>query len=190
MKTLDQRRLIFSIGLGICVALLVAVLWLVCYPNSLPLGSPSWMEFTLVFFILAVGHEALHVIGFPRIGLDSKTIIGIWPEFGSPYVQYLSPMRRNRFLLATLLPFFVLTIFPLPFLFLFSIKLTESIGYASWISVLNSIGAGSDILIFAKVVTQIPKNSLLIENHDSIYWDSINLSDKSSNAERNSFKAE
>jgi hypothetical protein len=42
----------------------------------------------------------------------------------------------------------------------------------SWVSVLNSIGAGSDILILIRVVIQVPSNSVVMESHDSIYWHS------------------
>jgi hypothetical protein len=166
MKTFDQRRLLLALGLGICTSLLIASIWMMHYPKSLPLGSPSWIEFTLTLFTLAIGHEALHLLGFPKFGFDSKTIIGFWPEFGSPYVQYLSPMQRNRFLLSTILPFLVLTLLPL-FLLTGSSKLTA---YLSWISVLNSVGAGSDLLIFMKVAMQVPKDSYIMESHDSVYW--------------------
>lgn len=184
MKTLDQRRLFLSIGIGIFLSLLVAAIWLTCYPDSLSLGSPSWSEFALALLVLSLGHEALHLLGFPRFGLDSNTVIGVWPEFGSPYVQYLSPMRRNRFLFATILPFLVLTILPI----LVSIGLPGFIDYASWISVLNSIGAGSDIFIFVKVTKNISKDSFVMENHDSIYWGRFNTLDELSNSEKNMFQ--
>lgn len=171
MKTLDQRRILLSTGVGIFISLLVAAIWLIRYPNSLPLGSPTWMEFSLALLILTLGHEALHLLGFPRFGLDSNAVIGIWPEFGSPYVQYLLPMRRNRFLFVTILPFLVLTVCP----FFFSTKIPGLIEYSGWISVLNGIGVGSDIFIFFNVASQVPRNSFVMESHNAIYWNTPSL---------------
>jgi hypothetical protein len=166
IKIFDQRRLLLSIGLGAVVALCFAIAWRNCSGESLPLGSPSWLEFGVVLVTLSLGHEALHLVGFPRRGLDSNTVIGLWLEFGSPYVQYLSPMSRNQFLLATILPFAVLSILPV----VFAANDIGSVAYLSWISVLNCVGAGSDLLVFAKTLAIVPANAWVLENGESMLW--------------------
>jgi hypothetical protein len=166
IKIFDKECLLWSLGIGISVAACVALIWRNCDLDSLPLGSPSWMEFAIVVMVLSVGHETLHMLGFPRFGFDSNTVIGVWPEAGSPYVQYLSPMSRNQFLIAAMFPFLALTILP----FMLASYGIGSVEHLSWISVLNSVGAGSDILIVGKLLWMVPNNASVLENGDLLYW--------------------
>jgi hypothetical protein len=166
IEVFDQRRIIWSLGIGGFLGLCVALAWYEFDAASLPLGSPSLIEFVLVVTVLVIGHEGLHLLGFPHAGLDSNTLIGIWPQLGSPYVQYLSPMARNQFLLSVLLPFLILTILP----FILVAGGIGSVGYLSWISVLNSVGAGSDLFIFVKMLSVVPVNASVMENGDRMYW--------------------
>jgi hypothetical protein len=152
--------------MGTVVAAAVALIWSFCNRDSLPLGSPSWTALTIVFLLLCLGHEGLHLLGFPNAGFDRHTVIGLWAEFGSPYVQYLSPMVRTRFVFTALLPFLVLTILPFPLASIFP----ESVAYLSWVSVLNSVGAGSDILVAAKLLSMVPRDALVIESGELMYW--------------------
>lgn len=165
-KIFDQRRLVWSLGVGISAGICVALIWTNFYPSSLPFGSPSWTEIATAVMILAIGHEAMHLLGFPRAGLDSRSVIGIWTETGSPFVQHLSPMSRNQFLLSAVLPFVALTMLP----FILVPSGIGSLAYLSWISVLNSIGAGSDIFIIAKVLSTVPRDASVIESGDLMYW--------------------
>lgn len=112
LTVFDVRRIALSLLVGAILAISCAVAWYHLSTSSLPLGSPSAEDFFGVAAILILVHEALHVLIFPGAGLTSNTVIGIWPRIGSPYVQYLSPMSRNRFLLALLFPFLILSILP------------------------------------------------------------------------------
>lgn len=166
IKTFDQRRLLFSLCIGTVIGLFMALLWRTNFDNSIPFGSPTWIEILLVLATLTIAHEALHLLGFPSFGLNSKTVVGVWPEAGSPYVQYMSPMSRNRFLIVSALPFLVLSILP------FAAALSEvgPIAQLSWISVLNCIGAGSDIFVFIQVLRSVPSKASVIESEESLYW--------------------
>jgi len=166
LTTLDQFQLILSTCTGIGAAACLALTWKIFFVNSLPLGSPTWNEIIISSIILIVGHEAIHLLGFPDYGLSYKTVIGIWPEAGSPYVQYTAPMSRNRFLFVLLLPFLILSVFPI----LFSCNHVRIIDQLSWISVLNCIGAGSDILIFIRIIYTVPPKSNVIESESSLLW--------------------
>lgn len=162
----DQRRVLFSIVTGICTAFVMSLILIQLNSMSLPIGTPSLSEIISVIAILTIGHEALHLLGFPSFGLNSNTVFGIWPQFGSPYVQYILPMTRNRFLLSSILPFIFLTLLPI-FLIALGIGSTP---HLSWISVLNSIGVGSDIFIFFKIFSSAPSNSCVVENGEDIAW--------------------
>lgn len=166
MTVFDVRRLVFSLIVGGVLAALTAVAWRAVDPTSIPLGSASGAEVLWVGAILIVAHEAAHLLGFPGGGLNSKTIIGIWPKIGSPYVQYTAPMSRNRFILVLALPFLILSILPLT---LVSVGL-QSNEYISWISVINCLGAGSDLFILYKMLTVVPTEASVMESDGKVYW--------------------
>lgn len=166
IEIFDRRRLLWSIGTGLILASITSFIFLQLNPASLPLGRPTWTEFAIFFIILSIGHETLHLLAFPRFGFDANTVAGIWVEFGSPYVQYLLPMQRNKFILACAMPFIVLTLAPL-ILVAGGFGLTENL---SWMAVLNSIGAGSDILILIKLLSTVPSNAWVLENGEKMHW--------------------
>lgn len=166
MTIFDPRRLAWSIGIGGILAGSFALAWYRFDAGSLPFGSPSFLEIFSFVAVLVILHEASHLLGFPNTGFDSNTVIGIWPKIASPYVQYVSPMARNQFLLVLLLP--VLTLSILPFLLVASG--IGSVGHLSWFSVLNCIGAGSDIVIYGKVLSVVPPNTSVMESDGKLYW--------------------
>lgn len=162
----DQQRLTWSVMAGCTLALCLALLMLLVNPASLPLGSPSWTEIGLAFLVICIGHEALHMLVFPRLGLGQDTIIGLWPQFGSPFVQHLSPMPRNRFLCSAAMPFLVLSLAPIPLV-------AHDIGpvdLLSWVAVLNGFGAGSDLHIAARVLRVVPADAWVVENGETLLW--------------------
>ena len=165
-KTLDQRRLIYSLCIGVTIGTFIAFLWRLLYSESLPFGSPSWTKIVLSLIVLIIGHEVIHLLGFPYLGMSSRTVVGLWLEAGSPYVQHMSPIRRNRFLAISILPFFVLSVMPL----VLAAHNLGTINYLSWISVLNCLGAGSDIFIFIQILRVVPSKANVIEGEDALYW--------------------
>jgi len=166
LTTLDESQLILSTLVGISAAACLALIWKILFDESLPFGSPTWNEIVISSVILIFGHEAVHLLGFPNFGLNSKTIIGIWPQAGSPYVQYTSPMSRNKFLVMLILPVLILSILP----FFLAYNKIGFIDQLSWISVLNCIGAGSDLLIFFRIISTVPAKSSVIESEKSLLW--------------------
>lgn len=166
LTTLDESQLILSTFIGIGSAACLALIWKIIFDESLPFGSPTWNEIIISSLILIFGHEVVHLLGFPNCGLNSKTLIGIWLQAGSPYVQYTSPMSRNRFLVMLILPVLILSILP----FFFAYNQAGFINQLSWISVLNCIGAGSDLLIFSRIISIVPPKSRVIESEKSLLW--------------------
>lgn len=166
MTVFDARRLAWSALIGAIVAACFAAVWHILDAASLPLGATSGLEILLFMTIIVSCHEGSHLLGFPDAGLGSNTVIGIWPKVAAPYVQYRLPMGRNRFMVTCLLPVLTLSILPL---LLVPIGF-GSVAYLSWISVLNCVGAGSDIFIFWKLLTAVPADALVLESDGKIHW--------------------
>lgn len=175
----EVPQMLRSFALGGIVTGLLVVAWRLVDPVSLPFRLLSHADF-LVVVAAVLAHEALHLAGFPRLGLDSRSVFGIWPQMVAPYVQYLLPMARNRFLLALLLPFLVLSILPLAVV---SIGIGP-VAELSWISIGNCVGASSDLFIFCKVLALVPRKALILESNGKIYWTQAQLSDTVSLAVR------
>ena len=165
IKVLEHKQILCSIGIGVTAAIAMAIIWIYLYPESLSFGSPSWNEFFISTAVLTFGHEILHLFGLPKAGFGSSTTFGIWPKLCSPYVQHTVPMSRDRFILAAALPFLVLTIVPL-----LLAEYKAYIDYLSWISVLNSIGAGHDLLLCFVAVFNLPAKAQVLESDKFIYW--------------------
>jgi hypothetical protein len=166
MDHLSSQNLKYSLLTGLIAASILAAIWLIYFPNSLPLGEPSLIEFFIVLLIISLGHEIIHLFCFPGGGLDGKSTLGIWLQTGSAYAQYTLPMSRNRFILATAMPFIFLSIFP--FMFVLWGKLP--VNFSSWISVTNCVVAGSDIFVCWKLLTSIPANAKVIESGTQLCW--------------------
>jgi Putative zincin peptidase len=155
-----------ALGFGLLMGFCVAVTWRLLDTNTLPIGVPTAFEFIVVLLVLTVVHEALHLLGFPGFGFDGHSACGVWPKGGSPFAQYLRPVSRNRFIFFTATPFVVLSLMPL---------VVKALGYPvshliAWTSVINSVGAGSDLLACALLLKDVPKNAEVIESDMGLYW--------------------
>lgn len=168
MAVFDLRQVLWSFVVGGIVTGCITVLWCWVDNASLPLDSQSPDAIFLLTLAMVICHEALHLLAFPGAGLNANTVIGIWPQLASPYVQYISPMRRNRFLFACILPFLILSILPL----ILVLAGFEPISYLSWISVGNSVGASSDLFIVGKVLLTVPAGAMVLESDGKVYWTS------------------
>ena len=166
VEVFDTRRLCYSVLSGAALAVVFAVIWRVLDTASLPLGRPSDAEIFCVIAILIISHETLHFVFFPGAGLNANSVIGVWFKVASPYVQYLSPMRRNRFMLVLVMPFLILSVLPL---FLQSFGIGQNT-YIGWISVLNCLGAGSDLFIFGMMCASVPFHSQVLESGGKVFW--------------------
>jgi hypothetical protein len=160
------RQMLVALSVGVVVALCIGLIWRALDPNALPLGQPSLADFFIVIAIAIVGHEGLHLLGFPGAGFTRHSVCGIWPGAGSAFVQHLQPMTRTRFLIATLLPFLVISILPI------SIQaLGFSVGnVVAWTSTLNAVGCGADILAAALLFKTVPKQARILESSHILYW--------------------
>ena len=52
---------------GFIVCAFMAAIWIALIPSSLTIGSPPLSSGLLVFFLILVVHELLHILAFPQL---------------------------------------------------------------------------------------------------------------------------
>lgn len=162
----SARHMLRSLGIGIGVAIVMALAWRLVDANALPLGTPSTLDFVIALALLTIGHEAVHLLAMPGAGLDRHSAAGLWLEGGSPFAQHLQPMSRARFILVTICPFLALSVAPL---------LLHALGspmnnLIAWTSVLNGVGSGADLLACALLLRKTPRQALVLESAQALHW--------------------
>ena len=109
--------------------------------------------------LIAIGHEAAHVLFHPRFGLSSRSCVGIYPGVWLPYGAYSGVVSRNRMLLMALGPILMLTVVPL---------MAGSCGWFPhlntlliWCAVMNAAISGADLYMVYVILRRIPRNNLI-----------------------------
>jgi hypothetical protein len=116
----------------------------------------------MVLFVVI--HELLHLIFIPNFIKSTDTYIGL-TLFGG-YVHTEQILTKARFLLISIAPFFILSIF-LPF----GIgNLGLLTGTMIFLIILNSFGSCVDTLGFILVLVQVPKKAIIRNNGTRTYW--------------------
>jgi hypothetical protein len=118
----------------------------------------------LVMVLFVVIHELLHLIFIPNFIKSKDTYMGL-TLFGG-YVHTEQALTKARFILISIAPFFILSIF-LPSV-LGNLGLLT--GTIIFLIILNSIGSCVDILGFLLVLVQVPKKAVIRNNGTSTYW--------------------
>ncbi len=110
----------------------------------------------LVFFIMTVIHEFVHLLGYIKDFKSCYLILSIKTVsvYNSKWVT-----KTNQ--LMTLI---------LPFLFFFLVAaiisiITKNINLFYWITLLNLAGSSSDIIVFFVFLKKAPKNSLILGHY-------------------------
>ncbi len=116
---------------------------------------------TYVFLTL---HEFIHASLVPHVWTSDKTSWGIQGFFG--FVYTTEEIKRNRFLLISVMPFLVLSIL-LPFVLL---ALGWLNGVTIFLCLMNAMGSCVDILNMIIVVSQVPRKSFIVNNGFYTYF--------------------
>ena len=123
-------RALMAVGtiMGIPLTVLIGFLWsriplspLSFRIDSIGLGSWSVVLLPFImmiaiatfFIVLVVAHEFVHILAFPRFGLTSATVFGVWPSRLLPYAHHSGPVSYRRMMVVALAPFIVLSVVPL-----------------------------------------------------------------------------
>jgi hypothetical protein len=155
-------------GLGLPVGLLICAgltrLWLpVVQFQHMTALDMGWFVLALVL-ILPV-HEFFHLAAHPDWGGNS--ILGIWPHRLVFYAHYTENISRGRLLLTLAMPLLAMTFAPL-------IVARTVMGHAPpllmFVSVVNSAGAGGDIICLLLVWWQVPRGAVVRNHGWKSFW--------------------
>jgi hypothetical protein len=151
------------IGLAVCAT--VVVLWIYLTPVT---KSPVVYPVLLLVLVLATCpvHELLHMLAHPQLGMSRKSIIGVWPSRLILYTHYDGELSRNRMIAVLAMPLLVITVVPL--------TVCAFIGHApvtvAYVSALNALGTGIDILEIGLLLFQLPYSARLRISGSKVHW--------------------
>ncbi|MFB6467855.1 DUF3267 domain-containing protein [Cytobacillus sp. Hz8] len=124
------------------------------------------LNFLYIFLVLLsiILHELIHLMFIPNYFKSNCTYIGI-TVFGG-FVATEEVLSKNRFILTTLAPFTILSIF-LPIIL-------GTIGIlplaVKVLIILNGAASSVDLLTFVIIISQVPNLTMLRNNGNKTYW--------------------
>lgn len=130
--------------------------------NSIIYGGK--LAFTIKFryivyiYLYILLHEVIHLVCIPNFYKSKSTFISLKLWGGFVYTEEV--IKRNRYLIVTIMPFIILS-FVVPFLM---IKLGVNPMIILTLAIVNSGGAAVDVLSFALLLFQVPRNSSIKNN--------------------------
>jgi len=137
------------------------------------IGYEPSFSFTVNFFTLILVvvmllfltlHEFLHACFIPNVLKSDKTYWGFNGFVG--FVYTFEKIKRNRFLIISIMPFFLISIV-LPFILNIFGWLN---GYTIFLCLLNAMGSCADCLSICLVAIQVPNGAYIINNGFETYF--------------------
>jgi hypothetical protein len=122
------------------------------------------LSFILFLFSLLIVHELIHLVLVPNFYQSEKTYIGI--TFFGGFVATEEEISKRRYILITIAPFVILSIFSSVVFGIFGLLTTTM----KVLILFNAIASSVDMLSLVLILTQIPSNSLLKNNGPFTYW--------------------
>ena len=126
----------------------------------------SWLTVILLLIPLIPIHELFHASLFPGGLMSQRVTIGFHPKVLGFYAHYDGMMSRGRYVLIAAGPFLLLTVIPLTVVTIFLVRCA----YLAEIILANGLLSAVDILTIILVIRQIPRHSLLINKGMKTYW--------------------
>lgn len=120
----------------------------------------------VIGFLLIIVHELLHAAAFPK---NAAVYIGIMPKSLTAVALSASPVKRNRFILISILPI-VLGIIPLIIFCFSSNSFKELNGIMFGMAVMGMISVYPDIYNVFHVLKIVPKKAVIQNNKNEIYY--------------------
>lgn len=125
------------------VMILGILIWILTDRGEGWLGAGNYLVLFLVFFVTAFIHELLHGLGWCA-GAKEKwksMYIGIMWESLTPYCHCKEPLTPGKYIFGCLLPGMLLGVG------LYIVAFAMGSTFLLWLSMLNILGAGGDLLI-------------------------------------------
>jgi hypothetical protein len=124
----------------------------------------STLLFLLAVPLFTAMHEFIHALFIPNVRRSEKTFWGMNGAFGFVYTE--EKIRKERFLLISVMPFLLLSIL-LPFLLRCAGWLN---GYTIVLCLINAMGSSVDILNAGLVAIQVPGKAYIVNNGPETYF--------------------
>lgn len=138
-------------------------------PKNFP--DVSWLAVILLILPSIPIHELLHAILFPGGPISQRVTIGFYPKAIGFYAHYDGVISKRRYIIIAAGPFLLLTVLPLTVQTVFMPELP----YLLELILTNALLSPSDVLAIIFVVRRAPNRSLLINVGMRTYWsDSAN----------------
>ncbi|GGF13875.1 hypothetical protein GCM10010954_10790 [Halobacillus andaensis] len=118
----------------------------------------------VLFFVLLIIHEGIHLIFVPNFKKSDRTFVGVNWLVGFVYTE--QSMTKRRFLLIALAPFLILSIV-LPFILGALGLLTSTF---KLLIIINAAASSVDLLSSSLVGIQVPNQARMINNGVRSYW--------------------
>ena len=161
------------VALGI--VMLVICLWGELVPwRPIRNGILAMSGIVLVALLFSPLHELPHALAAPGWGLSEKTVFLFNPPV-TLFAHYEGSMARNRYLLVLAAPLIVWTLLPLPIAGVWN-RATGDGAVAAvllTLSVMNGMVAYGDLLLFATVWKQVPRQALVRYQGGRTWWKPI-----------------
>jgi hypothetical protein len=138
----------------------------VIFLTPVSLEKAPGLGILVVLVAIVPVHEMLHTLGHARLGLDGRTVLGVWPRRGMFYAHYDGIESRSRFLLSFAMPTLVLTVLPV---------LAAAVFRLSWwgfgiVPLVNAAFSCGDGVGFVLVLSQIPRGAQVRNKGWRSYW--------------------
>jgi len=159
-----------AIPIAIVTTVLLAVLWILITPVGHSIGTLTFPLPISKFIACLLGviliHELIHASFHPKIGISKNTVIGFWPSRLFIYTIYVGELTKNRCLAILIMPFIIISVFPLVFA---TITRIASF-WLAYISVLNGLLACGDILAAIMTIRHFPNGAIIRTKGWLTYW--------------------
>lgn len=125
------------------------------------------LDVIIGIFLIVVIHELIHLLIVPNFLKSKRTFIGL--TFFGGYVYTEEEISKKRYIIITIAPFVILSIF-LPLILGLLGFLTPILKF---LILLNAASSSVDMFNLFLLLTQVPKDSVLRSNGIKTYWKSL-----------------
>lgn len=148
------------------------VVLLLCMLLKTLIAGEKIINFLFIFIGVIVGlfllivHELLHAIVYPK---NATVYIGIMPKSFTAVALSSSPIKRNRFIVSSILPI-ILGIIPLMIFCFSNNDLKELNGLMFGMAVMGMVSVYPDFYNVYCVIKQVPKNAFIQNDKNTTYY--------------------
>ena len=164
MNEMMSKSIIFALPFIILIA--ASVFFKVMFSETFPLNFWFIPIGFVIGILLAVPHELLHAVVFPK---NAVAYIGFSKNPPAAMVLASYPMKKGRFILMSLLPL-ILGIVPMVIFWLAPCQLKELNGVMLGMAAIGLISPSPDIYNVVQVIKQVPKGRCVQFYGDDTYW--------------------